>query len=141
MTYDKIIFLDVDGVLNHQKTPQRHGDFIGIDPHMVLLLHRILDKTGAQVVISSAWRLHKESLDAVVAVVKPFEVVGQTPDIPQGIRGDEVNAWLVEHKVGRYAILDDWSDFHKGQPLFKTSFATGLTEEVAAEVIAHFLSK
>ena len=34
----------------------------------------------------------------------------------------------------RYAILDDGTDFRPGQPLFKTTWDTGLTDEIAAEV-------
>jgi hypothetical protein len=54
------------------------------------------------------------------------------------MRGDEVNAWLAEHPtVERWAILDDDSDFCDDQPLFKTSWSTGITEEIAAKVTSH----
>ena len=57
------------------------------------------------------------------------------------MRGDEINAWLSEHpEVTKYAILDDESDFYDDQPLFQTTFETGLTDEIAQKVIDHLNS-
>ena len=145
MTYDRVLFLDVDGVINCRTTPQRHGSFIGIDPHMVLLVHRILEATDAKVVISSTWRNEPESLKLVIEAMKPFEVIGSTPNLRNITnRGEEVNAWLDEHKdlgIKQYAILDDNNWFHPNQPFFKTTWEHGLTQEVVDDVIEHFKPK
>lgn len=51
---EKIIFLDVDGVLNYR-------DYINdatndIDPSKVQMIADLCDKTNAKVVITSSWR-------------------------------------------------------------------------------------
>lgn len=63
---DKIIFLDIDGVLNSEALckrkpyPQCHGIF-GIDKNAVKLLKQIVDATNAKIVLVSSW---KKSFDA-----------------------------------------------------------------------------
>ena len=52
----KVIFLDVDGVLNYQSTKDRCGDYIGIDDSKVQLLKEIVDKTKAKLVLVSTWK-------------------------------------------------------------------------------------
>ena len=53
----KIIFLDVDGVLNDVCTPDRApGGFIGINGYMVDNLKRIVDATDAKIVLVSTWK-------------------------------------------------------------------------------------
>jgi hypothetical protein len=134
----KVLFLDIDGVLNCVTTAQRHGGFVGIDPTLAAQVKHIIAATGCKVVLSSTWRLTRRSYDEVVANVCPL--VGSTPDhYGTTDRGCEVQAWLDKHpEVAEvYAILDDNTDFHTGQPLFKTSVTTGITPEIAEEVIEH----
>jgi hypothetical protein len=151
----KVLFLDIDGVVNCVTTAQRHRGAIGIDPYMSLLVNRIAEATGAQIVLSSTWRLWKESREEVNRYIFPNpidstphifrdketkEIVPyrNTGGIEMVLRGEEIKAWLDEHpEVTRYAILDDNSDMLPGQPLFKTSWSTGLTQEIADEVIRH----
>lgn len=69
----KVIFLDIDGVLNGYnrftniaywwfkrlhllKFVHKHYDIFGVRTHKVRLLAKIIKKTGAKVVISSSWR-------------------------------------------------------------------------------------
>lgn len=53
-------------------------------------------------------------------------------------RGFEIKEWLDRHPgARRYAILDDTDDFLWGQHLFRTTWAEGLTDEIADQVIAH----
>ena len=55
-----------------------------------------------------------------------------------GFRGDEIKEWLNRHpEVTQYAILEDDEDFYPDQHLFKTSWQTGLTEEIMKNVINH----
>ena len=139
----KLIFLDVDGVINNRATFQRsHHGFIGFDPFMVLLVHRIIEATGAKVVLSSSWRHGEESRKEVMGAV-PF--IDYTPSCCTGIRGAEIYAWMsrnIPHDIKesvKYAILDDESDMLLWQKdnFFQTTFDTGLTEEVAQKVITH----
>ena len=132
----KILFLDVDGVVNCVTTSQRHRGFIGIDPIMAFLVGKIQLDTGCEVVLSSDWRHSKDARDEVRKQVVDF--IDVTPSIPGAIRGREVKAWLKDHpEVTKHAILDDNSDFDPDQPLFKTSWSVGLTDKIAKAVTNH----
>ena len=52
----KVLFLDVDGVLNCWSTKDRCGSYIGIDDTKVALLKEIIDATGASIVLVSTWK-------------------------------------------------------------------------------------
>ena len=52
----KILFLDVDGVLNCHATKDTCGKYIGIDDKKVCLLKEIIDATGAIIVLVSTWK-------------------------------------------------------------------------------------
>jgi len=135
----KIIFLDIDGVLNCKETVNRYNGFIGIDPFLVAIFNRIIFATDAKIVLSSTWRHAKVSRDEVRRRVMDF--IDITPNIGT-MRGDDINAWLSKHRdIKKYAILDDDSDFYPGQPLFRTTWAKGLTEEIAERVINHLNKK
>lgn len=136
----KVLFLDIDGVCNCQFTAQRSGYFIGIDPYMALLVGRIVEATGAKIVLSSSWRYNEESKEEVRKRVMPF--IDVTP-MSKGLatRGREIRQWLEAHpEVEKYAILDDNDDMMEEQlpNFFKCAWNTGLTEETANKVIAHF---
>lgn len=135
----KILFLDIDGVVNCEKTFQRHRGVIGIDPYMAFLVGKIKLDTGCDVVLSSSWRHGEEGVKEVERQV--CDLLDRTPNSDDGFRGGEVKAWLTGHpEVTNYAILDDDSDFFPEQPLFKTSWKEGLTKEIAEEVIKHLNS-
>lgn len=141
----KILFLDVDGVLNSKETLQRsnHG-YIGIDPYLTILVHRIVAATGCDVVLSSSWRKMEQGYEEVNAVIP---LIDKTGSCCAGIRGVEIYEWLVKNvpyqdradNNFRYAILDDDSDMLMWQAdhFFKTSFDHGITEEISQKVIAH----
>ena len=59
----KVIFLDIDGVLNCQSSKSKCGAFIGIDDSKVKLLKEIVDATGARIVLCSSWRVYWEKFD------------------------------------------------------------------------------
>ena len=52
----KIIFLDVDGVLNCRDSKSKCGGFIGIDNDKVKRLKMIVDATDARIVLVSSWK-------------------------------------------------------------------------------------
>lgn len=135
----KILFLDIDGVVNCKTTLQRHRGFIGIDPYMAFLVGKIMLDTDCQVVLSSSWRHFPDGREEVERQV--CQILDITPQPTTGIRGDEIAAWLEKHpEVEKYAILDDNSDFHDDQPLFQTSWEIGITPEIAAAVTNHLKS-
>ena len=56
---NKIIFADVDGVLNTWTSQRRLEcchEFSFVDTRKVLRLREIVERTGAQIVLSSSWR-------------------------------------------------------------------------------------
>lgn len=135
----KVLFLDIDGVVNCKTTTQRHRGMIGIDPYLAFMVGKIQLDTDCKVVLSSSWRHWPEGVAEVERQV--VKLLDKTPSLPGGLtvadcgRGKEVKAWLDEHpEVTRYAIIDDDSDFLPDQPLFKTSWSTGITEEIALKV-------
>lgn len=133
----KVLFLDIDGVVNKRENfnPAGNPGPYPIDRYCAFLVGKIQLETDCVVVLSSSWRHHPDGVKAVEkSIVKLLDI---TP-YRIGKRGTEVRAWLKLHpEVERYAILDDDSDFFKNQPLFKTTFETGLTDEIAAKVIDH----
>lgn len=52
----RLIFLDVDGVLNCHSTKDRCYQYIGIEDTKVSLLKEIVDKTKARIVLVSSWK-------------------------------------------------------------------------------------
>lgn len=139
------LFLDIDGVVNKQEN-FKHSKGVTpypIDSYCAFLVARIVSNTDCQVVLSSSWRNYPEAVEIVSNSVVP--IVDKTSDLyddlnegKQILRGDEVNEWLSRHpEVTKYAILDDDSDFYDDQPLFKTTFKEGLTDEIAERVIEH----
>ena len=148
----KIIFLDVDGVLNsvegHYGMPE--------DDKMKRLKH-IVEQTGAKVVISSTWRMGKDSDEKVrgssihrmyVGLLKilsdnGIEVIGNTPQIWKG-RGNEIDTWLKEseYEVDSFVILDVDVDMEPYlDRLVHTDYYVGLQDEEAEEAIDLLLGK
>ena len=116
----KIIFLDVDGVLNCQSTEDHIGRYVGVDEDKVALLKKIIDATGAKIVLSSTWRLgynrwgenlsgFRERLDEALGKYG-LEVYDKTEDLGRHgtCRGQEINKWLEQHPdVEEWVVLDD----------------------------------
>jgi hypothetical protein len=148
----KILFLDIDGVLNSAQFFKRNSQSSvltvpkepypdgHIDPDAVAVLNEIVRETGCRIVISSTWRRHN-SLEAIRRLLarKGFEfqdsIIDVTPRF-NSIRGAEIGAWLATHSVWSHAILDDDADMGKQMPhLVKTDWQQGLTLIEAALVI------
>jgi hypothetical protein len=143
----KVLFLDIDGVCNSEETMKRDyrkngkGGILGIDPELAFIVGKIILNTNCKLVISSSWRHWPDGLEQIKSQIWS-DIYGVTPNSKIGFRGDEVKAYLLEHpEITHYAILDDESDFHKEQPLFKTSFATGITPEIAKKVTDYLNAK
>lgn len=124
----KVIFLDIDGVLNSGKYIKRlDGEFDNpiyqMDPVAVARLNVITDTTGAKIVVSSTWRIpfitHPTPLDALQRCMKSYkitgEVIGMTCNKANAIRnrrGKEIQIWVNDHynDIEKYVIIDDDSD-------------------------------
>ena len=68
----------------------------------------------ADVVVSSTWRYGKTALELQEMLdAEGFKgrVLDKTPTGERGAnRGEEIAAWLAEHAVGGYVIIDDHAD-------------------------------
>lgn len=141
-----LIFLDIDGVLNRVGDDPwvKNGvipplDYTNWGKDLLVNLERVCVTTGADVVISSSWRIlcddvHWWNEQFKLAGVK-INVIGITGRSNNGFRGREVAAWLSDHSYSNYVILDDESDFFPDQPRIKCAHEDGLTEAKAQEAI------
>jgi hypothetical protein len=149
----KIIFLDFDGVmdtayydhmLSKQGLPGNDPYGTVFDPNCVHNLRRIIDNTGADIVVSSSWKhfmTYKEFLEMWDTRGLPGFVTDVTP-IPdmRRNRGDEIDAWLNECNVEcQYVIIDDLdgSNFNEHQipRLLVVNPFFGLDEDTAERAI------
>lgn len=116
----KIIFLDVDGVLNSHTTKDTCGFYIGIEDRKVKLLRDIVDATDAKIVLSSTWRLGFDykghRLEGHIPYLKEkldkfgLEIYDKTEQLTRdgGCRGREIHEWLTRHpEVDQWVVLDD----------------------------------
>ena len=114
----KILFLDIDGVLNSRLYDlQRTAEQGNIDETRLPLLKQIVDETQALIVLTSSWRKHWESdLNQCDTVGKELHTLfakhqlpihDKTPCLPDNDRAAEIRTWLAHHNACAYVILDD----------------------------------
>jgi hypothetical protein len=116
----KVIFLDIDGVLNCDHTTNPRKFPYVVDKKLLARFKKLLSRTGAKVVLSSSWRLDPVGLLAAKHWGVPF--IDVAPDMPKKTRRDEVLTWLSKHpNVIRYTIIDDEDDELDALPLFQPS--------------------
>lgn len=151
----RIIFLDIDGVLNNLYTEERFGGYVFVEDERIMLLKKIVDCTDAQIVLSSSWRkgwYYKEHypdqanedvwlFEALQSKLSEYgiELFGYTEVF--GDREKEITQWLEKHKkdgIEAYVILDDMDEkelrAHANQ-LVQTDISEGLTRYLAEEAI------
>lgn len=114
--YKKILFLDIDGVMNTKDTMRSVTQYQIMNPDNVRHLRNVVTSCDMQLVISSSWRNTGDWRDVVVDA---FEAAGW-PDPPvvdrtnvSGFnvkRGQEIHEWLKEHDFEDYLIVDDHDD-------------------------------
>ena len=109
----KVIFLDVDGVLNSDEYFDRvknlhiQGIQSEIDVNKISLLKRAMDETGAKVVLSSSWR-YTEMGKELRKLLSNYGIYADITPLIENKRGLEKKQWLLEHKnVENFVILDD----------------------------------
>jgi HAD domain in Swiss Army Knife RNA repair proteins len=134
----RVIFLDIDGVLAPIRRWDRYGD---LDPACIQVLNEIVTRGGADVVVSSTWRYGKTVAELQAMLdAEGFTglVLDKTPTgAPGADRGEEIAAWLTEHAVSGYVILDDHVDMGQLRPrLVQTQPAQGLQPADATRALA-----
>lgn len=96
------------------------------DPECVARVNKILEETGAELVVSSSWRNMSDLKDIFAGVGLPtkFHVTPNADRIYPELdpirdlynddirywRGSEIKYWLDRHPAGNYVILDDDCD-------------------------------
>ena len=148
MKNERVLFLDIDGVLN----TTRSATHIRLDEERVLRLKRVLDQTGAYIVLSTFWRNFDDYIAYILSRYGVKErVIGATPgathhskkserssadEAEYASRASEIHAWLREHPVSSYVILDDRLTASLSKERFvHTKTALGLTDADADEAI------
>lgn len=115
----KIVFLDIDGVLNSvQYDRLRTAEQGNIDETRLPLLRRLIDESNAVIVLSSSWRKHWDKNNSLCDSVGK-EIVGlfarygisvydKTPYLQSNDRAEEIRTWLSKNgNVDAFVILDD----------------------------------
>lgn len=151
----KIIFLDVDGVLNSRDTEDSFKCFIGLDYSGVKLLREIVDSTGAEIVLVSTWKIgwhkdHKElQTDLADYLDKRLSEEGlKIMDKTKGRvsdRGEGIINWLSEHTVESWIVLDDeifadYEEYGIMPHLVKISFYDGGLKDKHVELAIKMLN-
>lgn len=128
----KLIFLDVDGVLNCHHTKERApSGVIGIDPQKVLLLRQIVQETHACIVLTSSWQGASDrdfhylchSLDQYgLSISSMSGAYGNWHN-----RGQVIRAAVQTLKPSAWVVLDDdqfpdFKEYRIGSHLVQTSF-------------------
>jgi hypothetical protein len=158
----KILFLDIDGVLNgHDWNDEAKS--CNIRPECVAHLNRVIRETGCKIVLSSAWRYivlggdmtlkgfdymlrthglicQSDTMNLIVGCTVPDELAPRP--VRDGERGRQCREWLHgpenQWEVNWFAAVDDedhcFAEF--GIPAVITDCARGLTAEDADKLIA-----
>ena len=155
----KVIFLDVDGVLNSENFYRKRGapdyrfedeppyPLCEFDPESIKLLNQIIEKTKAKIVVSSTWRIGRtveelktlfKSVGIEGDVIDRTDVLRDRKGYDEVVRGTEIKRWQDQFpEVENYIIIDDDNDMlpEHQKNFIKTSFWTGLTPELVEESI------
>ena len=140
----KVLFLDIDGVLNSEhwfiNRPEKGGLYTQVDPHAVAILNRVIKETKCSIVVSSTWRkVHKEdTIPVLTSAGLVYSGSWNYTPILHKKRGYEIQQYLSEHpEIVSYAIIDDDSDMLPEQlPYFvQSDWKTGLDNTRADKLI------
>lgn len=135
----KIVFLDIDGVLNSDFWNKNHQREISvgtlIDESKIKLLCKLIKDTDAQIILHSGWKywfdpdlrpLRREAENLKVLLEKEGLVIsGVTPDHATEeiknskkfslVKAGEILAWLEQHNdVDAWVVMDDL-DLHNAE--------------------------
>lgn len=151
----KVIFLDVDGVLNDAYTEDITPEgFIGLDDPMIANLAHIIQQTGALIVLTSSWKEDWCTVDPdrtssdvhyLMDRLAKHNLKLHDKTCDDGYyRGAGILQWIGDHasQVDRFVVIDDtkFSDFQTCGllPYFiQTRYGCGgLTRELADQAIS-----
>lgn len=142
----KVIFLDVDGVLNAMAMLNVDYDYenehMRVSAVAMSRINRLVRESGATVILSASMRVqaplgHLRSIfrlagaEFVIADVTPWRT-------KRDRRGEEIQAWLdaQEVKPEKFVILDDDHDIGQKDRLVQTDCRTGLLDEHVEQALS-----
>lgn len=147
----KILFLDIDGVLNSSeyfrrvkldREPYPDGH---LELEKIERINLLCQLTGYKIVLSSTWReFGKEVCNEILKRNGlTIDLHDITPDLTEKkgkiwtakTRGDEIQAWIDEHKPDEYLIIDDDSDIHQKDRFIQTDSEYGFTDDKFKEAL------
>jgi len=153
----RLIFLDIDGVLNNQIMYEHYKDQIietasgQIDPRCIGLLNDLTDAIGAKIVLSSTWRKYGDAVDDLKNAGITADIISVTPwGLGIGaLRGNEILQWMENHagllgceyyEYDDYVIIDDDSDMLLWQKnnYFNVDSYCGLTPNLIYKIKLFF---
>ena len=146
----KVIFLDIDGVLNTTSTTEMFEEYTFVEDEKVQLLKQLVTRTGAKIVLSSSWRYgwwvkrkvnptpsDLSSIRLFEALEKKLseyglELLDHTDET--STRGQEITWWLENwdgEPIESFVILDDMHPSYllpHTSHVVSTSISKGLTQ-------------
>ena len=146
----KVLFLDVDGVLNNYFTKVYINKHHFVEDSKLMILQNIIKETDCKIVLSSSWRqgwedvddgcnITIDAIDYIALKDKLFEynmvLFDKTPTLPSfnATRGEEIKKWLDEwngEPITNIAILDDNTNMKPlGRYQLQTSIMKGIEEK------------
>jgi len=144
----KIVFLDIDGVLNNlaslrfprTRVKCSNHSYSAAHPACVKAVNHVIASTGARIVVSSTWR--GIGLKVLFEIFHAWGItgmtIGTTPLFDYGFeRGDEIANWLKNNPdVDSFVILDDGDDMGAlKERLVQTNYEIGLTQKDAERAV------
>lgn len=163
----KVIFLDIDGVLNSSFWVKGHQKEISdgtlIDKNKIELLAKIVEETGAVLVMHSGWRfwfnnnmqaIRKEAQNLIDLLLDSgLRIYAMTPDLTteeirktkmfSKVKASEIFLWLKQNpNVSKWIVLDDL-DLHNDDLAIKqvrTNAEIGITEKDVDKAIEMLLN-
>lgn len=112
----KILFLDIDGVLNsdlyYRSVDRTKANWTRFDPTVVVLIKKLIEEFSLKVVITSTWRFGAVKMlkDELIksGLISHLHMHWKTPNIHPPHRGSEIKLWIEKHHdVNDYVIIDD----------------------------------
>jgi hypothetical protein len=156
----KVIFLDFDGVLltddqtqqqvNRSLTTQNYLKTVSFDPTAVANVNRLIESTGAQLVLSTSWAdgnsfsslancLMRNRIDPgnIWEYDDPSQGSWMTPRSSNSNRAQEIATWLESHpEVSDWCAIDDRSEIDQlGSRAVKTDPRKGFDNSALAQAL------
>ena len=139
----RIVFLDVDGVLNsylwtvRPKTIEESQGDPDLDPFAINLLNEFTQIFDLKIVISSDWRISSYCIPRLknagvrnIIDTTPVTIFQTRNNKIHFTRGEEIQLWLDAHpEVENFVIFDDREDFEQLNHYVKVDSYRGLTQE------------